>query len=68
MKVALSLIKKNNVKIIKTEPGKRVDDLIIETAKNNKYAVATQDKLLKQRLKKEGIEVVTLRQKKYLLF
>ena len=63
--MTLLLLKKNKVKILKTKSNKRVDDLIIETAKKG-YAVATQDKALKQRLKRQNIKVITLRQKKYL--
>lgn len=62
-KLTLDLIKAKKVKIIKTKKGK-VDDLIVEIAKKNKYAVATQDKALKQRLKRQNIKVITLRQKK----
>ncbi len=66
-KLALSLLKKNKVKILKTESTKSTDDLILEIAKKKQIAVATQDKLLKQRLKKNKVKIITLRQKKYLI-
>ncbi len=65
-KLALSLIKANKVKIIKTNSNLHTDDSILETAKKLKYAVATQDKALKQKLKKNKVKIITLRQKKYL--
>lgn len=66
-KLALSLIKAKKVKIIKTKSDKKVDDLIVEIAEKNKYIVATQDKLLKQKLKQNKVKIITLRQKKYLI-
>lgn len=66
-KLALTLIKKNKVKILKTKSKLKTDDLILETAKKIKAAVATQDKLLKQKLKKNKVKIITLRQKKYLI-
>lgn len=66
-KLALELIKTNKVKTIKTTSAKKTDDLILETAKKHKYIVATQDKLLKQKLKQNKVKIITLRQKKYLL-
>lgn len=66
-KLALSLIKFKKIKITKTQSKKQTDDLILEIAKKQKYIVATQDKLLKQKLKKNKIKIITLRQKKYLV-
>lgn len=76
-KMALSIIKKYKIKIIKTEKHinetkststrYRVDDLIIDFAVKNDYIVATQDKEIKKKLKKQNKKIITLRQKKYLI-
>jgi len=63
-KLAKELIKKYNVKIIKTDSDKYVDDLLLEF---NDYIIATQDKALKEKLKKAKISTISLRQKKYLV-
>ncbi len=65
-KLALALILSKNLNIIKTKKDKNVDNLILDLA-NNDYIVATQDKLLKQKLKQKNIKIITLRQKKYLI-
>jgi len=65
-KVALNLIKGKKIRIIKTESEKGVDDLLVEIA-NEKFIIATQDKLLKSRLKKKSIKTLIIRQKKYLV-
>jgi len=66
IKPTLELIKKKGIKIIKTKDGKNVDEIIIETAKEKKAVVATQDALLRKSLKKDKIPVIYMRQKKYL--
>jgi len=65
--LALSLIKK--FKKIRTNKDKTVDELILEIADKNKDTiVATQDKLLKEKLKKRRIVVITIRQQRYITF
>ena len=44
-----------------------VDDKIVEFAHKNNYWVATQDKLLKEKLKNKDIKIITLRQKTHLI-
>ena len=66
-KLALSLLKAKNVKIIKTNSSKDTDSVIAETAKELNYLVATQDLGLKRKLIKDKIKIITLRQKKYLV-
>ncbi|MEK6835734.1 MAG: PIN domain-containing protein [Nanoarchaeota archaeon] len=61
-KLALALIKKYKIKIIKTNQG-YVDDILAKLNKN--YIVATNDKGLKKLLKNK--HYITLRQKKYLI-
>ena len=63
-KLALQLIQKKNIKILKTDKG-YVDDLLFNLDKN--YIIATNDKELKNKLKKENKPLITLRQKKYLI-
>lgn len=65
-KLATDLIKNKKVKIIKTISEKDVDSQILEFAQKNNYIVATQDKELKNRLKRKNLQVIFLRQKKYL--
>lgn len=61
-KLARTFIKK--IKIIKTKQDKIVDKLILE---QKNIIVATQDKGLKEKLKKAKIPIITIRQKKYLI-
>lgn len=63
-KLALSLIKSKNLNIITTKKDKIVDDLLLE---QNNIIVATQDKALKEKLKKRKLPIITIRQKKYLV-
>lgn len=63
-KLALSLIKSKNLNIITTKRDKIVDDLLLE---QKNIIVATQDKELKEKLKKRKLPVITIRQKKYLI-
>ena len=65
-KIALELVDKFNVRRIETKTFKNVDQTILEIAKENGYAVATQDGELKKALKEQGIDVFVLRQKKYI--
>ncbi|MFH1211653.1 MAG: PIN domain-containing protein [Candidatus Woesearchaeota archaeon] len=57
--------KQKNLKIVRGSHLKHNDDAILETA-SSEDVVATQDKLLKQRLKEKKIRTITLKQKKYL--
>lgn len=63
-KMALEIIKRKKVNIIKSRPND-VDLLILENADENTI-VATQDKTLKKKLLEKGISVIILRQRKYL--
>lgn len=64
-KLALKLIKFKKIKKIKTSGSKHVDDLMLGLVKKEDI-VATQDIELKQKLKKKGIAIIILRQRKYL--
>jgi hypothetical protein len=63
-RVALELIKKKNVKVIKTKE-KKVDNTIIKLADKNTI-VATNDKGLRKKLKNKNVKVLYLRSKKRL--
>ena len=65
-KAALKLIEIKQIKQIKTDKNTIVDNLIINIVDKEKHIVATQDKELKQRLKEKNIQIITVRQKKYL--
>jgi len=67
-KVALELLEKNNVKILKTGKKKNADAAIIDTAKAGNYAVATNDKKLIKSLKSYRIKIIRLKQKKQLTY
>ena len=64
-KIALALLKKWGVGAIKTGGGKNVDQLILDM-ENEGIMVVTQDKKLKEKLKKREIPVIVIRQKRYL--
>lgn len=70
-KLAIALvgshIKQKNLKTITSSKNKSVDDSIVDNS-NKKVYIATQDKELKQRVKKKNAPVITLKQKKYLGF
>jgi hypothetical protein len=63
-RIALGLIKKKEVKIISTNE-KTVDNAIIDSVDENTI-VATNDKVLKEKLKNKNIKIIYLRNKKYL--
>ncbi len=66
-KLAIEILKKIKAKPIKTEKDTNVDSLLILHAEANpKDIIATQDKKLKEKLKKRNIRLITIRQKRYL--
>ncbi|PIN80241.1 hypothetical protein COV16_01220 [Candidatus Woesearchaeota archaeon CG10_big_fil_rev_8_21_14_0_10_34_8] len=64
VKLAKSIIKTQNIKIDTSDQETSVDDLLVELSKKG-HIVATQDIGLKKRIKEN---IITLRQKKYLIF
>ena len=64
-KLALQLIKAKKLTIIKTNSKEYTDNILLEM---KDCVIATQDKELIKRLKKNSIKTITLRQKKYLIF
>jgi len=68
-KLAIQILKSLKCSIIKTTENKNVDNLILDHIKKHPSCiVATQDKSLKEKLKKRNIRLITIRQKKYLKF
>jgi len=65
-KLALEFVY-SKLKIIKTPRKGQVDDLLLDIADAN-TVICTQDKDLKEKLKKRRIRIITIRQKKYLEF
>lgn len=64
-KMALQLLKHKKVKILKS--GKMpADEGIVDLAEKD-LIVATQDAVLKKRLKARGVPIISIRQKKYLV-
>ena len=64
-KLIREIIREKHIKVIKTENNKNVDDLLLELEKT---IVCTQDLELKKKIKKQGRKVITIRQKKYLIY
>jgi hypothetical protein len=65
LKAVLELIKIKDVEIIKTKE-RYADKEIIKLAKKDDFWVATNDKILKQKLLKNKATVLFLRQKSYI--
>jgi rRNA-processing protein FCF1 len=68
VKLTLELIKHKKVEILATEGELFADDMLVELAKEGDTIVATQDRELIKRLRCVKSKVITLRQKKYLIF
>lgn len=62
-KLALSIAKSKGIRVISPENG-YVDDLILELDPK-KHVIATQDIILKRKLKEKGFRLIVIRQKKY---
>ena len=62
--VNLSLLFLERCEIVEIDGN--ADEIILKLAKQRDAAVFTNDKELKRKLKKEGIDVIILRQKRYL--
>jgi rRNA-processing protein FCF1 len=61
--LAITFLKVFKVKTIPTTKDKNVDNHILEQPKDT--IVATQDKKLKEKLKKRRMPIITIRQKRY---
>jgi len=65
-RIGMEFIRKGGVVILKTK-GEYADDVIFEMAKTKEYIACTQDRGLINRIKKQGLRYITLRQGKYLV-
>ena len=66
-KVVIELIKRKGLKIKRGfTTDRHVDDLLTELSSGD-VLVATQDKGLKQRIQTKGNQIITLRQRKYVV-
>lgn len=65
-KIALDLVKRKDLKVLKSKE-KNTDSSLLSYGKQ-RYAIATQDVILRDKLKKEGGKVIYIRQKKYVVF
>jgi rRNA-processing protein FCF1 len=64
--VALAVLNRRNVRVVKSTNAGSVDTQILKAAERRKEPVATQDKELKRRLKAKGVPVVIIRQRSHL--
>ncbi|HDQ59691.1 MAG TPA: hypothetical protein ENN30_00690 [Candidatus Woesearchaeota archaeon] len=64
---ALELLKKKSVKLVDVPVMKDVDSSILEYAKKENAILATQDLGLKKKAKENKVEILVLRQKKYIV-
>lgn len=67
-RIALMLLKREGVRIMPSGKTKDADEAIRRIARREGMAVCTADRRLKLELRKRGIKVISLRQKKYLGF
>jgi len=65
--VAKDLMLKKGVKILPLEKKGSVDETLINFAKENGYAIATQDKELRKKALKYNIPIIILRSKSHLI-
>jgi len=65
--MALFFIDSKGVNVVKSKPRKRTDDELLRIAKEGDFIVCTQDRELIKKLRKKSVEVISLRQRKYLV-
>jgi len=63
-RIGLELIEKKNIKVIKTDE-KKVDNAIVKLADKDTI-VATNDRVLREKIKNKNVKVLYLRSKKHL--
>jgi rRNA-processing protein FCF1 len=62
-KMSLEMIKEKNLKVLESKE-KEADMSLLDYGKKG-YVVATQDKKLREKLRKAGTRIIYIRQKKY---
>lgn len=65
-KLALDYIKREGLKILKSKENNT--DLSLLNYSKKDYAIATHDKVLKNKIKKAGGRIIFIRQKRYVVF
>ena len=65
-RVAMSLLQKKDVKVVKTKDDESCDDAIVRVAVTLGAIVATNDKNLRKKLKDFNVKTIYLRSKKHL--
>jgi len=63
---ALEIAKKCRILEVKRLPGESNDDVIVKVAKELRCPVATNDRILKRRLRNMGVAVIYVREKSHL--
>ncbi len=63
---ALKLASRCSEIAVEKDPKESYDDVILRVASKEKWCVATNDRVLKRRLRRENVPVVYLRQKSHL--
>ena len=64
-KLGLSFVENQEISVLETKKGVYADDEIVDVADEDTL-VATMDKELKARLRKKGVQVIIIRQRKHL--
>ena len=64
-RIALMLLKRNNIQILKSRQ-KETDDALLSLGNNNAI-IATNDRILRKRLKMANVQTICLRAKKHLV-
>ena len=65
-KMSLELVKEKGLKTLESKE-KEADKSLLEYGKKG-YSVATQDRILRNKLKRAGVKIIFIRQKKYVVF
>jgi rRNA-processing protein FCF1 len=65
-RMSLKMVKEKGLKILESKE-KEADLSLLECGKKG-YAIATQDKVLRNKLKRAGSKIIFIRQKKYVVF
>ncbi len=67
IQMALKITEKCEIHDDSPLPKESIDEFILRIAKEKNRIVATNDKVLKKKLKSHGVPIIYLRQKKYLI-
>ncbi|MFH0928838.1 MAG: hypothetical protein V1818_00615 [Candidatus Aenigmatarchaeota archaeon] len=65
-RVSLKLVEEKGLKVL--EPKEKEADVSLLELSKQGYAIATQDKRLREKLKRTGSKIIFIRQRKYVVF